>query len=96
MDILDSFDDFWRVASKLTPTAGPPTRSNSPPPSGSRPQSTDHSNGSDRDGAYNMRNVPIRLYLPDGPVLQELAPPTLEDGKHSVCGALPSDVLCVQ
>ena len=27
-----------------------------------------------------MRNVPIRIYLPEGPVLQELAPPLLEDG----------------
>lgn len=27
-----------------------------------------------------MRNVPVRMYLPDGPILQELAPPVLEDG----------------
>ncbi|KAF8972961.1 autophagy protein Apg5-domain-containing protein [Flammula alnicola] len=77
-----SFDDFWRVASKLTPTAGP-TRSTSPPPTGSslsRPLSADPINPPDRDGAYSMRSVPVRIYLPDGPVLQELAPPSLDDG----------------
>ena len=86
-DVTDSFDDFWRVAAKLTPTAGPPIRSTSPQPTGSalsRPQSSDNNNAPpDRDGAYSMRNVPIRLYLPDGPVLQELAPPSLEDGGRS-------------
>ena len=28
----------------------------------------------------NVRNVPVRIYLPDGPVLQDLVPPRLEDG----------------
>lgn len=27
-----------------------------------------------------MRSVPVRMYLPDGPVIQEVAPPMLEDG----------------
>ncbi|KDR75414.1 hypothetical protein GALMADRAFT_249466 [Galerina marginata CBS 339.88] len=78
-----SFDDFWRVASKLMPTTGPPTRSTSPTPTGSslsRPISTEPTNAPDRDGAYSMKSVPVRIYLPDGPVLQELAPPLLEDG----------------
>jgi autophagy-related protein 5 len=35
----------------------------------------------DRDGAYNVRSIPVRIYLPDGPVLQELAPPIGEDGE---------------
>lgn len=34
----------------------------------------------DRDGAYNVRSVPVRLHLPDGPVMQDVVPPTLEDG----------------
>lgn len=34
----------------------------------------------DRDGAYSVRSVPVRIYLPDGPVLQDLVPPALEDG----------------
>jgi len=81
---IDNFDDFWRVAAKLTPFAGAPSsRPTSPPPTSStlgRPQSTDPTGQTDRDSAYSMRNVPIRIYLPDGPVLQELAPPFLEDG----------------
>lgn len=36
----------------------------------------------DRDGAYNVRSVPVRIYLPDGPVLQDLVPPLLEDGMY--------------
>jgi autophagy-related protein 5 len=27
-----------------------------------------------------MRSVPVRIYLPDGPVVQELAPPLMDDG----------------
>ena len=88
--VIDSFDDFWRVASKLMPTVNPQTRSHSPPPSTSisRPMSTDTTNVLDRDGAYSMRSVPVRIYLPDGPVIQEVAPPLREDGK--IFYALPS------
>ena len=45
-----------------------------------RPPSVDPQNAPDRDGAYNVRSVPVRLYLPDGPVMQDVVPPTLEDG----------------
>ncbi|KAI6157393.1 autophagy-related protein [Pisolithus tinctorius] len=80
-----NFDDYWRVASKIVPTTVPATRPSSPPPSSSasahgRPPSNDPQNAQDRDGAYNVRSVPVRLYLPDGPVIQDLAPPVLEDG----------------
>ncbi|TFK44597.1 autophagy protein Apg5-domain-containing protein [Crucibulum laeve] len=76
-----NFDDFWRVASKVMPIV-PSTRSQSPPPASmhSRPPSADNTAVPDRDGAYNVRSVPVRVYLPDGPVLQELIPPILEDG----------------
>jgi len=79
-----NFDDYWRVASKITPTTAP-TRPHSPPPSSSasmhsRPPSADAAGPTDRDGAYNVRSVPVRVYLPDGPVMQDLVPPTLEDG----------------
>lgn len=47
----------------------------------SRPPSADPAGPSDRDGAYNVRSVPVRIYLPDGPVIQDLVPPVLEDGK---------------
>lgn len=81
-----NFDEYWRVASKVTPTTSP-ARSQSPPPPSSvsmhtRPPSADPgSNGApDRDGAYSVRSVPVRIYLPDGPVMQDLVPPLLEDG----------------
>ncbi|KAL4074331.1 autophagy protein Apg5-domain-containing protein [Scleroderma citrinum] len=79
-----NFDDYWRVASKIVPTTTPTTRPSSPPPSSSasahaRAQSNDPQNTPDRDGAYNVRSVPVRLYLPDGPVIQDLVPPVLED-----------------
>ena len=83
--IPDNFDEYWRVASKVAPTTAP-TRSGSPPPASSnpsmhtRPPSVDPQNAPDRDGAYNVRSVPVRLYLPDGPVMQDVVPPTLEDG----------------
>lgn len=83
----DNFDDFWRVASKVTPTTAP-TRSQSPPPSSAsvhgRPPSADPGNVPDRDGAYSVRCIPVRVYLPDGPVLQDLVPPMLEDGKTPI------------
>jgi autophagy-related protein 5 len=83
--IPDNFDDYWRVASKIAPTTAP-TRSSSPQPVSlnpsmhTRPPSVDPQTVPDRDGAYNVRSVPVRLYLPDGPVMQDVVPPTLEDG----------------
>lgn len=83
--LSDNFDDYWRVASKVTPTTVP-TRSQSPPPPGSlhtRPPSVDPGttpSGPDKDGASSVRSVPVRIYLPEGPVLQELAPPLLDGG----------------
>ncbi|KAF8891669.1 autophagy protein Apg5-domain-containing protein [Infundibulicybe gibba] len=85
----DNFDDYWRVASKVTPTTAP-TRSQSPgpPPSSAsmhgRPPSADPAGPSDRDGAFNVRSVPVRVYLPDGPVLQDLVPPLVEDGSPHI------------
>ena len=86
--LTDNFEEYWRVASKVTPTTAP-TRPQSPPPGNStslhtRPPSADPNTGSapDRDGAYNVRSVPVRIYLPEGPVLQDLVPPSLDDGAH--------------
>lgn len=53
-----------------------------------RPPSADPQGATpDRDGAYNVRSVPVRIYLPDGPVLQDLVPPLLEDGMSGVLGS---------
>ncbi len=81
----DNFEEYWRVASKVTPTVSL-VRSQSPPPPPStsmhsRPPSADQGGTPDKDGAHNVRSVPVRLYLPDGPVIQDLVPPLLEDGK---------------
>ncbi|KAJ7622824.1 autophagy protein Apg5-domain-containing protein [Mycena polygramma] len=81
-----NFDDYWRVASKVTPTTTPNHRPQSPgpPPSSvsmhGRPPPADAAGPTERDGAYNVRSVPVRVYLPDGPVIQDLVPPILEDG----------------
>ena len=88
------------MASKITPTTTP-TRSNSPPPPPTstslhtRPPSADpgSSGGPDRDGASNVRNVPVRVYLPDGPVLQDLVPPVLEDGASRLLPSLAHALL---
>lgn len=66
-----------------------PTRAQSPPPAGSlhtRPPSADPgttASSPDKDGASSVRSVPVRIYLPDGPVLQELAPPMLDGGQSA-------------
>ncbi|KAJ2936554.1 hypothetical protein H1R20_g535, partial [Candolleomyces eurysporus] len=75
-----NFDDYWKVASKVTPSAA---ASNAPSPGSSahtRPPSNDAPSTFDRDGAYSVRSVPVRIYLPDGPILQEVVPPLLDDG----------------
>ncbi|KIL68948.1 hypothetical protein M378DRAFT_120231, partial [Amanita muscaria Koide BX008] len=91
-----NFEEYWRVASKVTPTVGS-ARSQSPSPSPltmhSRPPSVDHAAAPEKDGAYNVRSVPVRLYLPDGPVIQDLVPPTLDDGtNHTLHHYLSSHV----
>ncbi|KAG8906156.1 autophagy protein 5 [Tulasnella sp. 403] len=61
----------------------PPVPGNNSSISPPRPPSTDPSGApvSDRDGAYTVRSVPVRIFLPDGPVLQELVPPVIEEGR---------------
>jgi len=50
------------------PTTAPTRPSSPPPPPGgsshARPASTDQQSAPDRDGAYNVRSVPLGLYLP--------------------------------
>jgi autophagy-related protein 5 len=93
-----NFDDYWRVANKITPTTAP-NRPNSPPPvppssasMHSRPSSSAEMQA-EKDGAYNVRSVPVRVYLPDGPVMQELVPPTLESGAPHTLSHYLSTVL---
>ncbi|TFK53868.1 hypothetical protein OE88DRAFT_1625082 [Heliocybe sulcata] len=94
-----NFDTYWRIASKITPTPSPnaqggrsPSPAPVPPSSASmvhtRPPSAEPGAGSDanRDAATSVRSVPVRIYLPDGPVLQDLVPPTLDDGAPHILG----------
>lgn len=76
-----NFEDFWKVASKIIPSPvppppmGAPSSFHNPASTISRPPSTDPGLPStatslppmDRDTAYNVRSVPIRIYLPDLP-----------------------------
>ncbi|KAG8932456.1 autophagy protein 5 [Tulasnella sp. 417] len=71
--------------------ASPPSAALALPPnsstlSPSRPPSTDPSGPpvADRDGAYTVRSVPVRIYLPDGPVLQDLVPPLVDERAHTL------------
>jgi len=84
-----NFEEYWKIAAKITPTTTP-AHPNSPPPTSvsmhSRPPSADQSGSPDKDGAYSVRSVPIRMYLPNGPVLQDLAPPSLESGSFNTLG----------
>jgi len=77
-----NFDEFWRIATKIFPA---PTSSPLPPPSNIDPhprsQSTDPGGQPDRDGAFNVRSVPVRIHLPDGPVLQDVVTPLNEEGR---------------
>lgn len=54
----------------------------------SRPPSADPQDGNrDREkseSAWSVRSVPVRVYFPEGPVMQELVPPLMEDGKSLV------------
>lgn len=94
--LSDNFDDYWRVASKVTPTTIP-ARSQSPPPGPlhTRPPSADPGTTQsvpDKDGALSVRSVPVRIFLPDGPVLQELAPPLIDGGQYTPgCWPGPTD-----
>jgi len=93
-----NFDDYWRVASKIMPSTAP-IRPNSPPPvppssASMHGRPSPSAEGQEKDGAYSVRSVPVRVYLPDGPVLQDLVPPVLEDGTphtlmHHLTTSLP-------
>ncbi|TFK18930.1 autophagy protein 5 [Coprinopsis marcescibilis] len=80
-----NFDDYWRVASKVTPSASPGSSLSAQSSGHTRP-GTDIGTAIDRDGAYSVRSIPARIYLPDGPVLQEFVSPLLEDGTPNTLG----------
>ncbi|KIY65911.1 autophagy-related protein [Cylindrobasidium torrendii FP15055 ss-10] len=92
-----NFDDYWRVASKITPASGPHrTQSPAQPPNSvsmhTRPPSAEPTGAPDKEAAYNVRNVPVRVYLPDGPVLQGPVPPMLDDAPNTLANYLSQQI----
>jgi hypothetical protein len=98
----DNFDDFWRIASKIFPVPSftpPPVdtpSSNHPRSQSMDPGLVGNSSGGaggEKDGAYQVRNVPVRIYLPDGPVLQDVVPPLNEEGAFAFCASISLSLL---
>ncbi|KAF8524869.1 autophagy protein 5 [Hysterangium stoloniferum] len=95
-----NFDNYWRVASKICPTATPSTTPSPQPlsalstlqPRSNPNNDSPSSNTITPDSAYAVRSVPLRIYLPDGPVLQDLVPP-VDEGRPALLGALLSSHL---
>ncbi|KZT56569.1 hypothetical protein CALCODRAFT_550715 [Calocera cornea HHB12733] len=85
-----NFDNFWKVASKTFPHPNP-----SSPSLGSTPPTPnpDGSGAGTTNDAYAVRSVPIRLFLPDSPALQDLYPPLMDNGVHATLGDLLSSHL---
>ncbi|KAF8605558.1 autophagy protein 5 [Ceratobasidium sp. AG-I] len=82
-----NFDDFWKIAGKIFPTTMPGTMS---PQTGHhsttslhRPTSTEPS---EQNAAHTVRSIPMKIYLPDGPVLQDQVPPTNSAGVPTTLG----------
>ncbi|RXK37517.1 autophagy protein 5 [Tremella mesenterica] len=86
--VQDDFDLYLRISSRILPLPIPPAITSLPP--GSRPPSTDPSGAPKAESSYSARALPIKLYLPDNaPVIQEVIPPLLSDGKpQTVIGML--------
>ena len=68
----------------MTPAAtpAPPVSSAGSIPMHIRPPSIDAGGVPEKDSAYAVRCIPVRIYLPDGPFIQEPVPPLLEDGTY--------------
>ncbi|CAE6392403.1 unnamed protein product [Rhizoctonia solani] len=75
-----NFDDFWKIAGKIFPTTSAPSAQSAAMPHHSstslhRPSSTGVE-PSEQNAAHAVRSIPMRVILPDGPVLQDQVPPT--------------------
>jgi len=81
-----NFDNFWRVASKMFPHPNPssPSLGSTPP----TPTPDGSGTGATSNDAYAVRSVPLRLFLPSAPVIQDLYPPVTDNGVHTTLGDL--------
>lgn len=88
--IEHDFDKFWLVASKLIPIPPSPSSLNSVPMSQSQPTNSSTDRMPDGNG---VRNVPLRVYLPDGaPVLQGQSSPVDGNGRRTTLGTALVDL----
>ncbi|OAV85034.1 hypothetical protein PTTG_30850, partial [Puccinia triticina 1-1 BBBD Race 1] len=72
------FDKFWLVASKLIPIPPSPSSLHSVPMAQAQPTNSSIDRMPDGNG---VRNVPLRVYLPDSiPVIQAQSGPLDENG----------------
>ncbi|KZO95622.1 hypothetical protein CALVIDRAFT_499967 [Calocera viscosa TUFC12733] len=81
-----NFDNFWKVASKIFPNPNPlsPSLGSTPP----TPNPDGAGGGVTTNDAYAVRSVPLRLFLPDAPAIQDLYPPVTDSGIHITLGDL--------
>ncbi|CAE7200000.1 unnamed protein product, partial [Rhizoctonia solani] len=85
-----NFDDFWKIAGKIFPTTSAPSAQAPSMPHHSstalhRPSSTGVE-PSEQNAAHAVRSIPMRVILPDGPVLQDQVPPTNPNGGAMTLG----------
>ncbi|KAA1078565.1 autophagy protein 5 [Puccinia graminis f. sp. tritici] len=84
------FDKFWLVASKLIPIPPSPSSLHSAPMTPAQPTNSSIDRMPDGNG---VRNVPMRIYLPDNiPVMQAQSGPVDENGRRVTLGAALADL----
>ncbi|CAE7162469.1 unnamed protein product, partial [Rhizoctonia solani] len=86
----NNFDDFWKISGRIFPTTSVPSAQAPSTPHHSstalhRPSSTGVEL-SEQNAAHAFRSIPIRVVLPDGPVLQDQVPPTNPNGGAMTLG----------
>lgn len=85
-----NFDDFWKIVGKIFPTTSAPSAQSTAMAHHSstalhRPSSTGVE-PSEQNAAHAVRSIPLRIILPDGPVLQDPVPPTGSNGGPMTLG----------
>ncbi|KAF8335476.1 autophagy protein 5 [Cantharellus anzutake] len=78
-----NFDEFWRHASKIFPAPGS-IQTHAKDSHLRSPSIEPVAQAGEKDDANNVRSVPVRIHLPDGPVLQDVVSPLNEDGRPTM------------
>ncbi|EJU04467.1 hypothetical protein DACRYDRAFT_76943 [Dacryopinax primogenitus] len=83
-----NYDNFWKIGSKILPNPNPPSPLlNSSPPT---PNPDGTGAATTTNDAYAVRSIPLRLFLPNAPVIQDLCSPVTQNGVHTTLGDLLS------